>query len=219
MTRRDENPTFSFLEVRTSGHRDGAEDLVFGTSEGENIARHHEAPAGHPAVLWVFGSGGGLGGPAGGLYERLGRRLAPGRAASLQLDYRDPGNMVACVLDVLVGVEYLKSRGHVRVVLVGHSFGGAVVINAALSSDDVIAVASLSSQTYGVGNVAELSPRPIFLVHGEADEVLPYLCSAGLFVSARKPKELKLYPGCRHGLDACRDELDADLEGWLDRVT
>jgi hypothetical protein len=29
---------------------------------------------------------------------------------------------------------------------------------------------------------------------------------------------MKLYPGCGHGLDACRDALDRDLEAWLRRT-
>jgi hypothetical protein len=27
-----------------------------------------------------------------------------------------------------------------------------------------------------------------------------------------------LYPGCRHGLDECRDRLDQDLTDWIVRV-
>jgi alpha-beta hydrolase superfamily lysophospholipase len=99
---------------------------------------------------------------------------------------------------------------------VGHSFGGAVVINAALMNEnDIIGVAALSSQTYGVGDVAKISPRPILFAHGEDDEVLPYTCSITLYERARQPKSLRLYPGCRHGLDDCREQLDSDLLGWL----
>ena len=38
------------------------------TNAGEIVGRLHSAETGNAAVLWVFGSGGGLGGPAGGLY-------------------------------------------------------------------------------------------------------------------------------------------------------
>jgi alpha-beta hydrolase superfamily lysophospholipase len=144
--------------------------------------------------------------------------LAPDRAASLELDYRRPGHLASCILDIRLGIEYLKTKGHNRVVLVGHSFGGAVVINAAISDDNVIAVAALSSQTYGVDDVSRISPRPIFLAHGEDDEILPFTCSTTLFHAARHPKTLKLYPGCRHGLDQCREALDRDLQNWLELV-
>ncbi len=208
---------FRLLGAQTAGNRDGAEDLTFETSQGTIRGRFHTAEENGPAVLWVFGAGGGLGGPAGGIYERLARSLAPG-VASLQLDYRRPRNLVSCVADVLMGIDYLKSRGHRAVVLVGHSFGGAVVLNATLASPDVIAVAALSPQTYGVGDVAQISPRPILFAHGEADEVLPFTCSLTLSQKAREPKTLKLYKDCRHGLDSCREQLDRDLETWLCRV-
>ena len=207
----------TLLGVRTSETRDGAEDLIFETSLGPNRARYHAAPASAPAILWVFGAGGGLGGPAGGLYERLASRFVP-QIASLQLDYRHPGDLASCVRDVLLGIEYLNSRGNWRVVLVGHSFGGAVVLNAAIACSQVIAVAALSSQTFGAGDVAQISPRPILFAHGEDDEILPASCSRTLFSQAREPKTLKLYPGCRHGLDDCREQLDDDLEEWLANV-
>ena len=102
--------------------------------------------------------------------------------------------------------------------LVGHSFGGAVVISAGAISPSVIAVAALSSQTAGTAAVAALSPKPVIFVHGSADEVLPDRCSRDLHARAREPKELILYPGCRHGLDQCRESLDRDLTRWLERM-
>jgi fermentation-respiration switch protein FrsA (DUF1100 family) len=55
-------------------------------------------------------------------------------------------------------------------------------------------------------------------MHGEADEVLPPACSITLYAMANEPKKLLLYPGCRHGLDQCRDEIDRDLSNWLRSV-
>jgi fermentation-respiration switch protein FrsA (DUF1100 family) len=168
-------------------------------------------------VLWVFGAGGGLGGPAGGLYTRLGHQLRAEGIASLELAYRHPGQLDECVADALAGLAWLEAQGKRRVVLVGHSFGGAVVIAAGVAAGDAVAaVAALSSQTSGaVGMVGALSPRPLLLIHGTADEVLPEACSRELYARAGEPKRLILYPGCRHGLDECRDRLDHDLMGWL----
>jgi alpha-beta hydrolase superfamily lysophospholipase len=50
---------------------------------------------------------------------------------------------------------------------------------------------------------------------GTADQVLPDGCSRALYARAGEPKRLILYPGCRHGLDECRERLDGDLMGWL----
>jgi alpha-beta hydrolase superfamily lysophospholipase len=197
----------------------GQERLRLVPDAGEIDCRLHAAPAGGAAVLWVFGSGGGLGGPAGGLYTRLGRRLRPRGVASLEVAYRHPGRLDACVRDVLLGLEWLAGEGRRRVVLVGHSFGGAVVIGAAAAAGDaVVAVAALSSQARGTEAVAALAPRPLLVVHGAADEVLPDACGRDIHRRAREPKRLILYPGCRHGLDECRAALDRDLLSWLGGV-
>ena len=203
--------------VERSPEREGVEWVRFVTNRGA-IAGRLQPAEGDGAVLWVFGAGGGLGGPAGGLYTRLGERLRPREVTSLELDYLHAGDLDACVSDVLVGLGYLESLGKSRIVLVGHSFGGAVVISAAAISSLVVAVAALSSQTAGTAAVGVLSPKPVLFVHGTADEVLPDRCSRDLHARAREPKELILYPGCRHGLDQCRDHLDRDLTRWLGRT-
>ncbi len=206
--------------VERSEEAEGQERLRLLTDEGAVECRWHAAPAGDAAVLWVFGAGGGLGGPAGGLYTRLGQRLRTGGISSLELAYRRPGRLGDCMQDVLLGLAWLAEEGRRRVVLVGHSFGGAVVITAgAAAGEAVIAVAALSSQTRGTEAVASLSPRPLMVMHGTDDEILPDACSRDIHERARRPKELILYPGCRHGLDECRDKLDRDLMGWLERVT
>lgn len=194
---------------------DGAERLQLVTNIGTMAGRLHLGDT-DEAILWVFGAGGGLGGPAGGLYTRLGDRLHKDEGVtSLELDYRHPGYLQECVVDVMVALGFLESLGKNRIVLVGHSFGGAVVINAGAISDAVIGVAALSSQTAGTEAVSALSPRPVLFAHGELDEVLPAALSRELYGRAREPKELILYPGCLHGLDQCRDALDRDLTRWV----
>lgn len=202
-------------ETAREGH---TRTIALHTDAGVIECRVHEEMPGTTAVLWVFGAGGGFNGPAGGVYPRLSAQLAPQGIAGLELAYRHPAHLEPCILDVLVGVEWLKRGGRSRMVLVGHSFGGAVVINAAAVSSDVVGVAALSSQSYGAEAIADVAPRPVLLIHGQADEVLPDACSRDLHRMARAPKELILYPGCRHGLDECRNELDRDLTSWITRV-
>jgi len=219
LRRGDVGSDLNLSGVERRDEAEGLERLRLLTDEGAVECRWHPAPAGDAAVLWVFGAGGGLGGPAGGLYTRLGQRLRSRRGiASLELAYRHPGRLGECVRDVLLGLAWLAGEGRRRVVLVGHSFGGAVVITAGAASEAVIAVAALSSQRRDTEAVASLSPRPLMAMHGTGDEILPDACSRDIYERGRQPKELILYPGCRHGLDECREKLDRDLAGWLERV-
>lgn len=208
--------TITLLGVEPASDATGRLRLI--TDAGTIYARFHPAAAGEAAVLWVFGDGGGLGGPAGGVYARLGAQLAPRGVASLELDYRRPGSLPECVADALVGLAWLERQGRSRLILVGHSFGGAVVINAAARHGATAGVVAMSSQTAGTGLVAELSPTPLLLIHGKADEVLPDRCSYDLYARAGHPKMLIVYPRCGHGLDECRDALDRDLTRWIEGV-
>ena len=198
------------LCVRSEGEHGGADNLAFDTNDGVIRARHHAGDEGNPAILWVFGSRGGFGGPAGGVYERLARKLTPRFFASLQLDYRYPGDLQACTLDVLAGIECLATVGHDRIVLVGHSFGGGVVINAAALSDKVIGVVALSADSAANAPVR----RPFLLSLGSNDKVAESY-SRKLQAMAAGPVDLKIYADCGHGFDECQDKLDRDLTDWL----
>src|ERR1051326_6087439 len=203
------------LEIEQEPGENGVEEVRLHTNAGTIPGRYHRSQDGDAAVLWVFGSHGGLDGPAGGLYERLSEQLVPSNVASLRLDFRKPGRLIDCVLDVLLGIAFLRNRGHTRVALVGHSFGGPVVINAGVASPAVVAVAALSSQMMGADDIAEFSPRPVLLMHGTSDEQRSDVGSRQLYELAGEPKELILYPGCGHNLDECRAEIDRDLLQWL----
>src|SRR5947207_2281585 len=76
-------------------------------------------------TLFVGGALGGLSGPAGGLYHRLASELG-----GVRIHYRHPGHMEDCLMDVLLVEHLLRRRGVEQVVLVGHSFGGAVAVGA-----------------------------------------------------------------------------------------
>jgi hypothetical protein len=205
-------------EVLKRRQADGSLRLELITSDEMITCRAFWPDYGDSAVLWVFGASGSFGGPAGGLYPRLGRQLVEEGTLSLEVAYRHPAQLRPCILDVLIALKWLESEGRRRVVLVGHSFGGAVVIQAAGMSRCVIGVAALSSQLQGAGTIGQLQGKHVLLIHGDADEVLPYLCSRELYELACEPKKLILYPGCRHGLDECRESLDTDLLAWLRQV-
>jgi hypothetical protein len=199
----------------------GVVALKLQTNRGDIDCRYHAAAAEAPkdakrlGVVWVGGAGGGLDGPARGLYPAASERLQERGIASLRLHYRKPNDLIDCTLDTLAGVAFLVREGATEVALVGHSFGGAVVISAGAVSPHVQAVVPMSSQTYGTDLAPKVAPRPMLLIHGTADEVLPDTCSRQIFASAREPKEIKLYPGAGHGLDEVRQEVLDLLVRWI----
>jgi alpha-beta hydrolase superfamily lysophospholipase len=194
---------------------DAGQGLVFRTNRGDLPAILHPAPDSKLGVIWVCGARGGFGGPAGGAYSRLAESLADRGISSLRLSYRQPNVFPECTLDLLAGVVYFQNTGYEPVVLVGHSFGGAVVIAAGAASRHVRGVVSLSPQTYGANMAGLLSPRPLLVVHGKSDTRLPYSCGVQVHDWAREPKELVLFDGAEHRLDECRDELEGLLARWI----
>jgi pimeloyl-ACP methyl ester carboxylesterase len=203
---------------RREGEAEGEEAVVLRTDAGDVEGRLHPVEGGGTAaVLWLCGARAGLGGPAGGLYPRLARALRQDHGiASLEIAWRHPGDPRPCMLDALLALTRLAGLGPQRVVLVGHSFGGAVAISAGgIATDLVAGVATLASQTAGTLGVSRISPRPLLLMHGTADEVLPDACSRWIHAQAGEPKRLVLYPGARHRLDECREALERDLTAWI----
>ncbi len=184
---------------------DGEIECVFRPAEGDSDS----------GVVWVCGALGGFDGPSFGIFAILSQQLQSQGISSLRLNYRFPGELDQCVHDVLVGIHFLQQQGVDKVALVGHSFGGAVVIMAGTMSPQVKAVVGLSSQTLGAQRVHELAPRPLLLVHGERDQNLSVRCSWDIYQWADEPKELVIYQGCGHFLRECHQELQDLLKGWL----
>lgn len=184
------------------------------TNMGPIQCLFHSAQEASTAVLWVSGAGGGFSG-GGGLYSILSDELLEDGVSSLRLNYRKPNNFLHSMLDVLAGVYFLQDKGYLRVALVGHSFGGAVVVAAAPLSDAVVTVVGLASQTYGAKHAYLAAPKPLLLVHGEDDDRLSPRCSVLINEIAKEPKKLVLYPGAGHNLRECRDELHPLLKNWL----
>jgi len=197
--------------------RDAGEDKVdvtITTNSGDIHGILHPANS-DSGVIWACGALGGLDGPSFGIFETLSEDLVGNDLTSLRLDYRFPGDLEPCIADVLAGVYALGTRGIEKVVLVGHSFGGAVVIQAGIMSNRVKAVAGLSSQTYGAQSVGQLAPKPLLLIHGERDRNLSVDCSRYIYQWAGEPKELLIYKNNGHFLRECHDELRNKLRRWL----
>ena len=207
--------TLSLEGFQTAQVEPDTSRVVLNTEKGDIYCIFHHREGNDAGVIWFCGALGGLDGPSFGIFIELGAELVEDGISSLRLDYRYPGDLGKCVLDVLVGVEFLRGQGIDRIALAGHSFGGAVAIIAGAMSEDVTSVVGLSSQTYGARDVADLAPRPLLLIHGSRDRNLPVECSEMIYQWAGEPKELVIYQGSGHFLRECHDELHDLLGNWL----
>lgn len=192
----------------------GAYRIVLDTSRGEIEGMLHAVEGGSGAVVCVGGAMGGLDGPAGALYARLPALLEAASVTVLRLNYRQPNKLDECVLDVLGGCSFLKGIGATDVVLVGHSFGGAVVIKAGEIAPIVRGVVSMSPQLFGTRQVEALG-RPLLLVHGMSDSILGHEASEDIYRRAVEPKRMVLYAEAGHSLIQAKDQIDALLAEWI----
>lgn len=201
--------------VEELGREDGYERLRVHTLRGPVDMRLYRAPGARAAALLVGGVGGGFDSPARDLYANLGTELGGAGIGVLRVRFRDSTHLAEATHDVLAGVSLLHAQGARRIGLVGHSFGGAVVIAAAVAAPVVKTVVCLATQSYGTDCVGQLAPRSILLLHGDADEVLPPVCSLTVAANAREPKEVVLLRGAGHVLDEAADEVHRRTRDWL----
>jgi len=202
--------------VAAHPEHDGNLRVLIATSRGELRTVLHPCGDAPGATIYVGGALGGFEGPANDLYGRLANRLRP-QMSGLRLHYRRPGEFEECVLDVLAGVSFLRGFGAGPIALVGHSFGGAVVIKAGELSEPVVGVAALSSQLFGTRTVERLG-KPLLLVHGMRDGVLDYAASEDIHARALEPKRLVLYAEADHSLTQAAGDLEELLASWLVEV-
>lgn len=67
------------------------------TNQGEVEARYHPVPGATRGAVWVGGAGGGLDGPARGLYPEACRRRQREGVAGMRLHYRRPNHLEGAI--------------------------------------------------------------------------------------------------------------------------
>lgn len=185
------------------------------TDRGAIEAHYYPVPDGKLAVVWIGGAGGGFDTPARGLYTRLSGDLRQEGIASLRLRFRVPGDLEEAVHDVLCALSFLGQQGIHHTALVGHSFGGAVAIQAAASNRGAVCtVVALATQGHGTDPVTDLA-CPILLIHGEADDILSPTCTLEVHRMARTAKKLVLMPGSGHQLDETAEAVCREVRDWV----
>ena len=175
------------------------------------------------SILCVGGFDGGFDGPANGVYGDLAAHLPPLGVGVLRLDFRvkmSPGPIDAGTDDALAGLDWLAEQRAAPVALIGHSYGGAIVIRAAARSSRAVGAAALATQTAGIelDDLRRLPPRALLLVHGAADWRLPPRLSEWVYAQASEPKTLHILPEATHSLRQQRDALWDLLTAWVEGV-
>jgi alpha-beta hydrolase superfamily lysophospholipase len=154
-------------------------------------------------------------GPATGLYHTLGTELAAEGIATVRVGYRKPNDLSRCVHDLAAATDLASRSGARRFVTVGHSFGGAVAIQAAVILGSYCAgVVTLATQSAGCEIAEQLGDTPLLLFHGTDDEILPPDTSSVVQMIAGHG-EIVFLPGTGHLLTQSADEIRARLLEWI----
>ncbi len=170
------------------------------------------------AIVMCGGAMGGVLGPGHGLYHELGLRWAERGVRALRVGYRTPNDLDRCAHDLACGVEWARDAGATRVVVMGHSFGGAVAVRAAVVMPGSVAgVVTFATQSAGCEVAGALGGRPLLLFHGDRDEILPAE-SSQMVQAIAGSGEVVLLEGDGHLLANSDVEITRRLDDWLPSV-
>jgi hypothetical protein len=134
---------------------------------------------------------------------------------SIRVSYRRPNDLDACTLDAAACVQLLVGTGAERIVIMGHSFGGAVAVRAGVALPDfVTGVVTFATQSAGCEVAAGLQGRPFLLFHGDRDEILP-IDASRMVVAMAGCGELVEITGDGHLLAKSGAVLHERLGEWL----
>lgn len=184
------------------------------TKRGPISMHYYPGKNANTGLVVVGGIGTGFDSPAAGLYERLGNDLTTNGVSTVHLCFRQIDPFPDTVHDVRAAINWLKQIGIKKVILIGHSLGGASVISAASYEPDVIGAAALCSQPYGANQVSTMTDKRLFVGAGLFDVVEPPCWSSSIYREARCDKQLHYYPAL-HTLDSSGNAVYKALHKWI----
>ena len=134
----------------------------------------------------------------------------------LRVSYRKPNDIDLCSVDLAAAVQLaIGGAGADKVVLMGHSFGGAIAVRVAVGLDEMVAgVVTFATQSAGCEVAGGLGDKPLLLFHGERDEILPIEASEMVQMIAGSGRLVRL-PGDGHLLAKSDAVIWEHLEEWL----
>ena len=217
----------------------GLRHIEIFTLKGLLTVLWHGNPSAERVVLMFGGAMGGLLGPANGLYQDLATTFAAQGIGVLRVGYRRPGDLDSCTIDVSAAADLAWRGGARKFVVVGHSFGGAVAVRVGISipqavmgvvtlaspscstpsatatiPNAVVGVVTLATQSAGCETAANLRGRPLLLLHGDRDELLPLAVSETVRDLAGSG-ELVVLKGTGHLMTEAAEELRTRLGAWI----
>ena len=169
-------------------------------------------------VVMLGGAMGGTLGPGNGLYNDFGHSLSEVGVSSIRLSYRKPNDLDSCCVDAAAAVQLLIGSGLDQVILMGHSFGGAVAVRVAVGLSEMVAgVVTFATQSAGCEIAGGLQGKPLLMFHGSNDSILPSE-SSEMVRTIAGTGDLRIMEGDDHLLTQSHDHMFEEVLKWLKNV-
>lgn len=235
-------PDRSAIPPAAAGFSDAREEKIK-TPDGETVHIWYRPPkTGKPLILYFHGNAGQIAGRA----ERF-RLLSNKGHGILALSYRGYGPSTGSpsedglITDARATYAFARANGHrpKDIFLFGESLGTGVAV--ALAAEKPVgglileapysSTLAVAQSTYWMFPVRALMKdhfrsdlkitkinAPLFVVHGNADPVMPIRFGKALFALAREPKTFVEIPGGGHQVIEQPDVL-AKIQEWIEKNT
>ena len=170
------------------------------------------------ATVMLGGAMGGVLGPGDSLYHVLGEELAERGIPTIRVSYRAPNDLDSCCVDAAAAVQLAVGSGADHVVLMGHSFGGAVAVRVGVGLSEMVAgIVTFATQSAGCEVAGGLQGKPLLMFHGDSDSILPADASEVVRAIAGSG-DLRIMEGDDHLLSKSHERMRREVLEWVDSL-